>query len=109
MQELDELILNFNPKIELVFARSDVQSFILENGAAQLEQWFTDVTTYHYDDALIITEAEPLVDYVLSTITFTDDQLIDFTQYVEQKLAHTGSIYVTKASGFFGATRKDAR
>lgn len=106
MQELDELILNFNPKIELIFARPDVQSFILENGAAQLEQWFTDVTRHYYDDALVITEVEPLVDYILSTITFTDDQLIGFTQYLEQKLAHDGSIHVTKASGLFTAVRE---
>jgi ubiquinone/menaquinone biosynthesis C-methylase UbiE len=106
MQELDNLVLSFDPKIELIFARSDVQSFILENGAAQLEQWFTNVTAYHYDNALVITEVKPLVDYVLSTITFTEDKLADFTKYVERKLTRDGSIHVTKASGLFEAIRE---
>ncbi len=109
MQELDELVLSFNPKIELIFARPDSQSFILENGAAQLEQWFSNVTCHYYNDALVITEVEPLVNYILSTAIFTDDQLAGFTQYLAQKLAHEGSLHIAKASGLFTATRENNR
>ena len=109
MQELDELVLNFNPNIELVFARPDTQSFILENGVAQLEQWFSNVTCHHYDDALVVTEVEPLVDYILSTVTFTEDQLAGFTQFLAQKLARDGAIHITKSSGLFAASRGNER
>jgi len=107
MQEIDELALNFDPNIELAFARPDNQSFILENGAAQLEQWFSNVTCHHYDDALVITEVEPLVNYILSTATFTDTQRADFTQFLAQKLARDGAIHITKSSGLFTAIREN--
>jgi len=107
MQELDDLVLSFNPKIELIFARPDNQSLILENGAAQLEQWFSNVSCHHYDDALVITEVEPLENYILSTINFTDEQLTGLAQFLTQKLADDGSLHVTKSSGLFTATRED--
>ena len=107
MQELDDLVLKFNPNIELVFARPDTQSFILENGAAQLEQWFSNVSCQHYDDALVVTEVEPLLNYILSTVTFTDDQLAGFTQFLAQKLARDGSIHITKSTGLFAASREN--
>src|SRR5207253_1882718 len=41
-------------------------SFNLENGREQLLQWFPSVTLHPYEDALLVTEVEPLVAYLLS-------------------------------------------
>jgi hypothetical protein len=59
----------------------------------------------------VITEAEPLVAYVLSGITwsdaFGDNKRAEFTKFVEQELARQGAIHVTKDSGVFQAFRDD--
>jgi len=43
-------------------------SFVLETGGEQLAPWFEDVSLHRYDDALVVTEAGPLIDYVLSRV-----------------------------------------
>ncbi|MBN1992984.1 MAG: methyltransferase domain-containing protein [Anaerolineae bacterium] len=107
MQELDKLLRKFDPKIETLFDGDQPHSFILENGAEILSQWFTDVTLWKYDDALVITEVEPLVAYVMSMIRFTldKDRLAEFTNFVAQEMVSAGAIHVTKASGLFEAVK----
>src|SRR5262245_51145253 len=43
-----------------------VFSFTLENGAELLGPWFHDVSLARYEDGLVVTEAAPLADYILS-------------------------------------------
>lgn len=110
MRELDELAHRFEPDAELLFDGNQTHSFILENGVEQLSQWFTNVTLRQYKDALLITEAEPLVAYVLSMIrlvenTLEGDKIVEFTKFVEEELARHGAIHVTKANGLFEALR----
>jgi ubiquinone/menaquinone biosynthesis C-methylase UbiE len=110
MRELDELAHKFEPDAELLFDGNKTHSFILENGVEQLSQWFTNVTLRQYKDALLITEAEPLVAYVLSMIrlvenTLEGDKIAEFTKFVEEELARHGAIHVTKANGLFEALR----
>ena len=44
--------------------RTDLELFSLETGEAQLRDVFSHVVMHRYDDALEITEIEPLIDYV---------------------------------------------
>ncbi len=48
------------------WGKKATDSFTLENGVAQLSQWFAEIKLYRYEDALEVTEAAPLVDYILS-------------------------------------------
>ena len=41
--------------------------FGLENGREQLSAYFSEVNLYVYKDALLVTEIEPLVDYILDS------------------------------------------
>jgi ubiquinone/menaquinone biosynthesis C-methylase UbiE len=103
-RELFEMIGRFDPDGKF---KHVIPAFTLENGAAQLAPWFSDITLHRYEDDLEITEVEPLVAYVMSMVeagsVFTDDKRLAFAEYVEQKLATQGTIHITKDSGLFEA------
>ncbi len=90
-------------------------AFSLENGAAQLAGSFPGVSLLRYEDALVVTEAEPLVDYLLSgrasdvaRETAHDEfgrRVSELEERLEQELAARGEIRVTKDVGMFVARR----
>jgi ubiquinone/menaquinone biosynthesis C-methylase UbiE len=94
----------------------DRLEFSLENGAEQLSPWFSDVTLRRFEDALVVTEVEPLVDYLLSgsaadTAAREVDnaefgrRVSDLTERLDKELASRGSIHVTKDPGLFIARK----
>jgi SAM-dependent methyltransferase len=108
LQELDELVGRFAPDPELWAASRDLP-FLLETGMAQVCAWFSEVTLCRYKDALVVTEADPLIAYVLSSTAksfFVGDRLAAFTQWVERELALHGAIHITKDTGMFKAFRE---
>jgi ubiquinone/menaquinone biosynthesis C-methylase UbiE len=110
LQELRELVGTFDPQAD-PWGGDLASSFLLENGSAEISQWFFKVTLRRYEDALVITEAHPLLDYVLSTAakeTLVGDKLAAFVEHVEQELASHGAIYITKDPGIFEAFRDGA-
>ena len=109
LQELNDLVKRIVPEAE-IFSGLHTQPFTLENGAAQMTPWFSGVILHNYEDELVITEADPLIAYVLSTTASTllvDDKLEAFSKLVAQELADHGAIHVTKASGLFQASKDD--
>lgn len=81
-------------------------SFNLENGADQLAAFFSHVTLYHYNDALVVTEAEPLVAYFLSLSRNADmdeKARAELTKRVQDRIDEHGAIHITKDSGLFEA------
>lgn len=107
LRELRELIRAFEPG--MAFGPEDY-SFSLENGRAQLSEWFTDIRLYRYEDSLAVTEADPLVAYVLSSIgdagtVLIGDRLEELVEYVERELAMQGVIRSSKEVGLFAAHR----
>ena len=106
LRELKALVSRFGP--DLASESSAANPFTLENGGAQLSPWFSGVTIRRYEDALEVTEAAPLVEYVLSESTrMTGDQRLQFAEHVEQEMAaQGGAIHITKDSGIFEAVRR---
>ncbi len=107
MQELHELVFRFAPS-SAPPGKNPFEVFALENGLDQVAQWFSGVALCRYEDALVITEAAPLVDYILSSIRWFNllgDKTAELTQFVERELAAHGAIRVTKDSGLFTAFR----
>lgn len=99
-ETLSEALLNFN----------------LENGAEQLSPWFREVSLRRYEDALVVSEVEPLVDYLLSTTTaqavadrVTKEEfrrrVSELTESLERELADHGAIRITKDPRLFVARR----
>ena len=78
-------------------------TFSLENGSTQLGDYFTNVLLFRYSDSLIVTDANLLIDYILSgRIELSADQQLDLAKFVEQELkANDGKFYITKDSGVF--------
>ena len=67
MIELDEFINNWLAEHDIRFTRSTSLSFLLENGAEILGKSFDTVERFEFpDNTLEVTEAAPLVDYILS-------------------------------------------
>jgi hypothetical protein len=60
-----------------------------------------------YEDALVITEVEPLVAYALSTscASALRPNLAAFVQLVRQEMVAKGAIQMRKESGLFEAIR----
>lgn len=78
-------------------------AFTLEDGAAQLAPHFPSVTLIRYDDALVVTEAAPLLAYLRS---MTHDRPLDeprLAATIADHLARDGAIRVTKETGIFVA------
>ncbi len=83
------------------------QEFTLENGAAQLAEHFAFVTLRRYEDGLLVTEVEPVLDYLRSgraKDALTDERLQPLRALLEQELAAQGAIRITKDSGLFVAS-----
>lgn len=80
--------------------------FTLENGAAQLAPYFATVALHRYDDALLVTEAQPLIAAILSMRLAADLDAAARTavaRRVEDAIATHGTMHITKDSGLFEA------
>lgn len=106
LKEMKELLAGFNP--DLVLSETDFAGeFGLDNGGKQLAAaGFTGVHVRRYEDALRITEAEPLIAYIQSTTgnsksALSGAGLQKFRAGLEQAIRRDGSIGITKESGVF--------
>jgi ubiquinone/menaquinone biosynthesis C-methylase UbiE len=84
------------------------QFFNLENGATQLHEFFSSVSLFRYEDNLKITEVEPLMAYLRSTIRggkLSQTELAKIETELTALLAKEGEIFITKDSGLFEAAK----
>ena len=102
MQEITALVQEFDSRIQLsgdaLYAR-----FGLENGAELLAPYFSEISTQLYDDALYVTDAAPLIEYILSCHCNQNQYLLeryqDFRRFVEKKTLK--GFHITKSAGLF--------
>ncbi len=104
MKEITDLVREFDPRINL----SEValyELFGLENGQAMLGQVFGRVEQILYDDYLLVDEAEPLLDYILSCHgnqgEYLNQRKDEFRRFLEGKIREKGGIRITKMAGIF--------
>jgi ubiquinone/menaquinone biosynthesis C-methylase UbiE len=86
-------------------------NFTLETGEEELRRWFPEVRLKRYDDALLVTEVEPIAAYIRSFIDKGTGEEAEekFKEFLTHELATSGAIRITKDSGLFEATvRADA-
>ncbi|NDJ75517.1 MAG: methyltransferase domain-containing protein [Chloroflexi bacterium] len=106
MRTLFELVARFDPDVPQWESHIQMDSFTLENGQEQLTAHFADVRLTRYEDALIVTEIEPLVDYVRSGPArdyLVGERLAAFRAFLEAEMAPTGAILLGKDVGLFTA------
>lgn len=106
MKEISALASEFDDRIVLA-AQSLYEIFGKENGAGILAPFFQSVEWRQYEDHLVVTEADDLVDYIISCHGNQNRFIVNdykaFRQFVEIKL-HRG-FYVTKDAGVFVAVK----
>jgi ubiquinone/menaquinone biosynthesis C-methylase UbiE len=110
LQGLHDLVFRFT-RGSAPIGKNPFEAFALENGLDQIAQWFSGVAVRYYEDALVVTEAAPLVAYILSSLRWAaliGDKTAELTRFVEQELAAHGAIRITKDSGLFTAFRDNA-
>ncbi len=89
--------------------RESELSFSIENGGAMLAHWYDQVRFERYEDFLLVTEVEPLVDYVLSMLPDPAEQEREarlWRDFLAEKLAQDGVILITKDTGLYTARRR---
>ncbi len=108
MKEISELCKGFDARIELSDQKL-YEVFGLKNGKTLLQSYFSDVKQYNYEDALEITEAEPLINYIMSCHGNQNEILSgrynEFREYLEDILNKEGKIHVSKEAGLFIAKK----
>jgi SAM-dependent methyltransferase len=108
LRELDELTAAYTPVPTAQVLAGAIAGFTLENGGEQLAAVFDDVTLDRHEDALVVTEATPLVAYVRSLRPERrpdGEALARFALEVERRIAADGAIRITKNSGLFMARK----
>lgn len=104
--ELDAMLRPYVPADRRLSQATE--DFSLENGAAQLAAVFHAVTLDRYANALVVTEPEPLIAYVLSmrTVAGSGSEAVQrFAGEVRARIAAEGAIHIGADLGLFEARK----
>lgn len=103
MKEIELLVKEYDDRIAL----SEVKLydiFGLDNGRTELSALFNTVEILRYEDSLLVTEVQPLVDYIYSChgnqIAYLSGQQDKFEKFIVKKIGKKG-IHITKDAGIF--------
>lgn len=107
MAGMREVVLRFVPDLP---PETVVQSqhFLLENAVEQLEPFFKDVRLERQPNALEVTEAGPLVDYIQSMWGYREafaGREAAFADFVAGEIADQGAIRIVKEIGLLTGRR----
>ena len=104
MKEISRLVKEFDFRIALSDVKLD-EIFGLEQGLEILGRHFSNIQMIPYEDSLRVSEAGPLMEYILSCHgnqhEFLGDRYSEFRSYLEKKIAKKGYVTVTKQAGIF--------
>ena len=110
MSEMTELMRDFDAAIEYQVGYAQA-GFTLENGEEQLARYFPVVELHRHDGALEVTEAEPLLRYILSGgerwKTIRDEKRDELERFIAGRIERDGAVHIRKHGGLFLA-RKEA-
>lgn len=102
MKEISQLVQDYDKNIVLS-AEYLYERFGRENGREILCRDFFDVQWHSYEDSLLVTEAEPLISYILSCHgnqnQYILDKYKDFRSFVARKTDK--GFYISKDAGIF--------
>lgn len=102
MKEISQLVSCFDERIVLA-SNHLYECFGKENGKEILEKNFSGTEWIEYEDSLCVTEAEPLISYVLSCHgnqnQYIVDSYSDFKAYVKKRTEN--GFHITKEAGVF--------
>lgn len=102
MQELRDMVTEVKPDAYEEFSATN---FNLEKGAEQLAPYFESIEVRHHENALHVTEVEPLMDYVASSKRLNKLELDLVRNLAENRLVEKGAIVIEKSVGVFVARK----
>jgi ubiquinone/menaquinone biosynthesis C-methylase UbiE len=82
--------------------------FKLENGSDEIKKFFSKVEKIQYLDNLQVTEVDPLINYIRSSIgaeDISEEELHLVEQELKAQIKKDGKIFITKDSGLFKAVK----
>jgi len=111
MRELYDLMRHFDPNVRQ--DNNSASRFGLQNGDALLAPFFTSRDLFLYDDALWITESQPLVAYIMSMWGMgtwgmgarDDEQQSNLEALINAQIEDKGGVFIHKSTGLFWARR----
>ena len=102
MKEITELVQKFDKRIILA-AENLYDRFGLQNGKDVLEGYFSKIEIQTYEDEIVINQAEPLIEYILSCHGNQNQYLLEryheFRVFVEKQVKK--EYHITKDAGYF--------
>ena len=103
LRELYALMQRFDSASTFGWRGQTHELFSLDNGQIELELIFQNVVVRRYEDALVVTEATPLVDYIMSMSSSEPAQARrqELQRFIEREVTTNGPINITKDSGIF--------
>ena len=101
--ELNRLVNRLCPEVPPYNDLADW--FSLENGAAQLADWFGDVKLHRHEDGLAVSDAHSLAEYVRSLGRVPPDKVKEFERLAEEEIRLKGPMRIGKESGLFIAAK----
>ena len=117
MQEIGDLAAHFaeGEVLENIRSAHRRNSFRLEDGLEMLSGYFADVRLHRFESSLEVTEAEPLLAYILSASAAAElrerpsaaqrERLEAFKAYLNRRIAAEGAVHITTVPGLFEAVR----
>lgn len=105
MRALWDLINAVAPSFVSEFGRP-ASRFTLDTGEVVLREIFSNVMVDRYEDALHVTEIEPVVDYVRSmSRTLADEEIVELRSRLGGEIDRHGKFVIDKANGILIARK----
>lgn len=104
MKEINELVQLFDSRVTLSQNKLyDV--FGMENGEGILKRYFKTVKFIPYEDSLIVDQAQPIIDYIMSCHGNQNEiigpKIQEFETFIKDIFKRDGKIKITKQAGLF--------
>jgi ubiquinone/menaquinone biosynthesis C-methylase UbiE len=107
MRELSDLIRRYFP--EYVGARDQARRFSLENATAQLTPFFVQVEVRIYEENLLVTELQPLLDYIHSLWSIFEQHDQSWAEGLKRSVREVfeaqGQFFITKSQGIVSGVK----
>lgn len=102
MKEIQDIVKGFDERIELS-SNHLYDKFGLENAEELLKPFFKHIEKKEYKDSLLINQAQPLIDYIMSCHGNQNEligpRMEEFKTYIQEIIEKNGSIFVSKQAG----------
>ena len=99
LKELQEIYRVYEGKVK--FNYSNEITFNLENGINILKEYFGEIEKHHYIDSLEVTEAQDLMDYIISYNEIPKIVYDEIYGIIEKEINKRGMFKIKKDSGMF--------